>query len=160
MANKADIALVHCSIERLTRLTTLFQKRRSQLAESVGLTEHQWGVLEEISSEHFIPSMFARQRESSPAAVSKTIRQLVDKGFVKVSLHDGDGRQRNYDLTTEGQQVMSQLRQRRGDAIERVWGGLQTPQLLAFNAFAEELETRLQELVEQQSRDAVVQQSK
>ncbi len=70
---------IHEAIGHLGRLSELFQKRRVQLAESVGLTEHQWGVLEEIALDHFMPSMFARQRESSAAAVSKTLRQLLSR---------------------------------------------------------------------------------
>src|SRR5688572_13926862 len=87
------------SIEQLQRLADLFVQRREQLARAVGLTVQQWHVLEEISDEHFMPSMFARSRESSAAAVSKIIRQLLDKGLVAVAVDAKDGRVRRYTLT-------------------------------------------------------------
>lgn len=145
------MTLIHTSIEHLQRLTDLFQKRRAQLAADVGLTEHQWGVLEEISTEHFMPSMFARQRESSAAAVSKTLRQLLEKGLVAVSLHDTDARQRHYVLTAKGKRTMSSLRKSRADAIDVVWTKINPQQLRSFNEFAQELETRLMPLVNQSS---------
>lgn len=77
---------VYASVACLQRLATAFQRRREQLARLVALSEQQWAVLEEISTEHFVPSMFARTRASSAAAVSKTLRQLLNKELVSVSL--------------------------------------------------------------------------
>jgi len=142
---------VHAAIAHLQRLTELFRRRREQLAASAGLTEHQWGVLEEISTEHFMPSLFAKQRDSSAAAVSKTIRQLVDKGFVSVSLDPSDARQRRYDLTAEGRKVMTLLRRSRKQAIDRVWMDLSPTQLRAFNGFAAQLTDRLETLLDRDS---------
>ncbi len=143
----SDVQLVHSAIAQLRRLAELFQKRRAQLAADVGLTEQQWGLLEEISSEHFMPTMFAKQRESSPAAVSKIIRQLVDKGLVVVSLAEGDARQRRYELTAKGRQVMARLRKSRQAAIERVWLALDSNDVAAFNDFAGELADKLEQLI-------------
>jgi DNA-binding MarR family transcriptional regulator len=92
---KTDLALVHQAIACLGRLADAFRRRREQLALSVGLSDGQWGVLEEISREHFMPSMFAKTRDSSAAAVSKTLRQLLDKDLVSVTLSKSDGRQRD-----------------------------------------------------------------
>src|SRR5688572_30242053 len=69
MSAPADIETIHASIAQLQRLAELFQQRRQQLAKRAGLSEQQWRVLEEISTEHFIPSLFARSSESSAAAV-------------------------------------------------------------------------------------------
>jgi DNA-binding MarR family transcriptional regulator len=143
----AQLEEIHLAIAALQRLSELFQKRRSQLAEGVGLTEHQWGVLEQISTEHFMPSMFARQRESSAAAVSKTIRQLIEKNLVEVSTSASDGRQRNYQLTQRGRRVMSKLRKSRQGVIEQVWQQLDLAQLKNFNLFASDLANRLEDLV-------------
>ena len=82
MNDRAKGQAAHQAIEQLQKLSELFQQRRVQLAKTVKLTEQQWRVLEEVSTEHFIPSMFARNRESSPAAVSKIIRQLTEKGLI------------------------------------------------------------------------------
>jgi DNA-binding MarR family transcriptional regulator len=128
-------------------VSDLFQKRRAQLAAKVGLTEHQWSVLEEVSTEHFMPSLFARQRESSAAAVSKTIRQLVERGLVSVSLQREDARQRRYDLTVEGRRVIEQLRSSRQRAISTVWGAVPESQLQEFVRFGQELGDRLELLV-------------
>lgn len=152
MAAKATRESIHQAITQLQQLVDLFQRRRAQLAESVGLTEHQWGVLEEISTEHFMPSMFARKRESSPAAVSKTLRQLADKGLVESSVRSADGRQRLYQLTAKGERTMSELRAKREEAIQRVWLGLDATALQDFIRFSEDLRVRLRALVETEKR--------
>jgi DNA-binding MarR family transcriptional regulator len=133
------------AIACLQRLADAFERRRAQLASSVGLTEHQWAVLEEISSEHFMPSMFAKTRASTPAAVSKTIRQLVDRGLVSVSLSKSDGRQRNYVLTSQGKQAMAKLRHDRELAIRRIWLPLDRDRLRSFVAFGTALTERLEQ---------------
>lgn len=143
----ANLDDVHSAIAHLRRLTEVFQRRRAQLAADVGLTEHQWGLLEEISSEHFMPSMFAKQQQSSAAAVSKTIRQLVDKGLVSVSLAETDSRQRRYELTKKGRVVMDRLRSARQEVIERVWLRLDPAALHAFNEFAQGLTEQLEKLL-------------
>lgn len=147
VTSSPDIAEIHSAIAALQELTELFQKRRSQLAEGAGLTEHQWGILEEISTEHFMPSMFARRRESSAAAVSKTIRQLVEKELVEVSPNKTDGRQRDYQLSAKGKRVMARLRRARESAIDQVWQKLNPEQVKQFNAFATDLSTRLKALI-------------
>jgi DNA-binding MarR family transcriptional regulator len=132
------------AIACLQRLADAFQRRRAQLAGSAGLSEQQWEVLEEISSEHFMPSMFARSRSSTPAAVSKTIRQLVDKGLVSVSLSKSDGRQRDYVLTAKGKRTIAMLRHERELAIERIWLPLDRVRLRSFVAFGTVLTERLE----------------
>ena len=69
------------AIEGLQRLAELFERRRAQLARRVGLSDPQWRVLEEIAREDFMPSLFARRRDAHPAAVSRTLRQLLDRGL-------------------------------------------------------------------------------
>jgi DNA-binding MarR family transcriptional regulator len=145
--NSAQVADVHEAILHLQRLADLFQKRREQLAASVDLTEQQWSVLEEIATEHFMPSMFAKQRQSSAAAVSKTIRQLVNKSLVVVSLASDDARQRHYELTAKGQRVMAELRAARQDAIQRVWMKQDAAELSNFNRFAGKLGDALDALL-------------
>ena len=147
MVKSAQLEEIHNAIAALQRLVELFQKRRSQLAESVGLTDHQWGVLEQVSTEHFMPSMFARQRESSAAAVSKTLRQLTDKELIEASPSEGDGRQRKYQLTQRGRRVMAKLRKSRQAAIEQIWQQLDPSKVRSFNLFANDLANRLSDLV-------------
>ncbi len=142
-----DLQHVHEAIAHLRRLTELFQKRRAQLASEAGLTEQQWEVLEQISSEHFMPSMFAKKRESSAAAVSKIIRQLVDKGLVTVSLAEQDARQRRYELTGKGDQVIASLRQSRQEAIDKVWMHQDEGALRSFNELAGNLSKELEALL-------------
>ncbi len=147
MANDPATDCIHTAIHELQRLTELFQRRRAQLAADVGLTEQQWSVLEEISTEHFMPSMFARKRESTAAAVSKTIRQLLDKGLITVSLNAHDGRQRDYELSPSGRKVMRRLQDRREQAIERVWLELPSAQVRTFATFAAKLNDKLTRLL-------------
>jgi len=143
-APRAEVSTVHRSIELLQRLSDLFQQRREQLAERVGLTEQQWRVLEEIATEHFIPSLFAKSRESSAAAVSKTLRQLLDKELVRVSVSADDGRQRRYELSAKGRRTMERLREHRQHAIDAIWLDLAEADLRSFNRLGAELIERLE----------------
>jgi DNA-binding MarR family transcriptional regulator len=145
VSNRVSLAVVHEAIACLGRLTDAFQRRREQLAASVGLSDGQWGVLEEIAREHFMPSMFAKTRESSAAAVSKTLRQLLDKDLVSVTLSKSDGRQRAYVLTAKGKRVLETLRQERQVAIERIWLTLDRDKLENFATFANQLTLRLEQ---------------
>ena len=140
----ADMALIHETIGRLQRLTDVFQERREQLAKQQGLTETEWRVLEEISTEHFMPSMFARRRESSAAAVSKIIRHLIDKDLIDVSISQNDGRQRDYILSARGRATMKGLRARRQRAIDAIWLGLDSDQMQQFSLFSAELVERIE----------------
>jgi DNA-binding MarR family transcriptional regulator len=140
----------HAAIDTLRRLSDVFRQRRQQLAASVGLTEQQWSVLEEISTEHFMPSMFARRRESTPAAVSKILRQLLDKGLVVVSLSAEDGRQRRYDLTDTGRRSLGRLRAERERAIQGVWRQLDADAVREFTRFGNLLTARLEQYAERE----------
>ncbi len=123
------------AIESLQRLTEAFVLRRAQLARSVGLTEAQWRVVEDISTEHFMPSMFARRRECSSAAVSKILRQLLDRKLIRVAIGKRDARQREYSLTTSGKGLVERLRRERARAIDAVWRDLARSELTRFAAF-------------------------
>jgi DNA-binding MarR family transcriptional regulator len=145
MASKPPaVTQVHAAIACLRRMTEAFAHRRQQLALSVGLSEGQWGVLEEIATRHFMPSMFARTRSSSAAAVSKTLRQLLDKSLVSVGLSKSDGRQRAYVLTAKGQHVLRTLRDERELAIEEIWLTLDGDQMRNFVSFGNQLCNRLE----------------
>lgn len=122
------------AIQRLQRLTELVQVRREQLAAEVGLTLNQWQVLEQISTERFMPSLFAREQACSAANVSKTLRQLHEKGLTSVNVSAADGRQRDYTLTAAGRETMARLRASREDAIDAIWRGLDAATLGQFNA--------------------------
>jgi DNA-binding MarR family transcriptional regulator len=143
MGNQATVAEVHRAVDCLGRLTEIFRQRRQELAASVNLTEQQWSVLDEIDGEAFMPSMFARQRESSAPAVSRILRQLQDKQLVVASLDPSDGRQRHYELTNAGKQVLSRLREHRLRAISEVWRFEQV-QIANFTHFGNELIERLE----------------
>ncbi|MBN1608046.1 MAG: MarR family transcriptional regulator [Polyangiaceae bacterium] len=144
---------VHAAIACLQRLSDAFTERRRQLAESVGLTEQQWAVLEEISTEHFMPSMFARVRQSSAAAVSKTLRQLLDKELVRVSVSPDDGRQRRYGLTGKGAAVQRELRRQRESAIRAIWLKVTPGRLKVFTRIGNELAERLGAYAPQPSQE-------
>jgi DNA-binding MarR family transcriptional regulator len=139
-----SVAEAHEAIECLGRLAALYQERREQLAESVLLTDQQWGVLEEIATEHFMPSLFARRRDSSPAAVSKILRQLVDKGLVVATIAKADARQRNYALTPKGKRTLERLRESREAAVREVWLNLDGAGMRAFTTFGKDLIERLE----------------
>jgi DNA-binding MarR family transcriptional regulator len=150
VSSAADTETIHQSIAQLQRLAELFQQRRNQLAQRAGLSEQQWRVLEEISTEHFIPSMFARSRESSAAAVSKVLRLLLDKALVRVSVSESDGRQRQYELSPKGQRTLERLRRDRQHAIETIWSDLPVDELRRFNRLGAELIARIERYASQE----------
>ena len=136
---------LHAAIAGLGRLAGVFQRRREQLAESVGLTEREWRVLDEIATAGFMPSLFARSSESTPAAVSKVLRQLLDRELVAVNVASGDRRQREYQLTSKGKKLLARLDGGRRHAIREVWSALDGAELKRFTAFATGLAERLEE---------------
>lgn len=138
-------AQAHEAIAALQRLTDLFRLRRAQLARAALLSEQQWQVLEEIASEQFMPSMFARGREQSPAAVSRVIRQLLDRKLIAPAAARGDDRRhRTYALTPLGRRTLDGLRVRRGRAVEAVWLEVDPRKLATFTAVSTELAGRLE----------------
>lgn len=139
---EGDLALACVAV--LGRLAALFEERRRQLAETVGLTVQQWQVLEEVTSEHFMPSMFAQQRSSSAAAVSKILRQLTDKGIITAHVSDVDARQRDYVVTPEGKKLLARVRKERQRAIDEVWRKLSPADLKNFQAVGGTLADRLE----------------
>jgi DNA-binding MarR family transcriptional regulator len=147
MESKAE--KIEAAISRLGRLADLFQRRRAQLARGVGLTVQQWRVLEEVSTEHFLPSLFARERECTPAAISKILRQLLAKGLIRAAISTEDGRQRRYRLTAEGCRVTEQLREDRRHAIRVIWSDLPGQEVTRFARFAGELGDRLEGFADQ-----------
>jgi len=151
---KARTPDVHAAIGRLQRLADLFHQRRAQLAQGAGLTEAQWEILERIASEHFMPSLFARHRESSAPAVSRIIRQLLRKKLITVSVSDTDGRQRRYQLTPRGQKTLEGLRATRRRAIDTVWMDLDPGALATFTEFSGELIARLEAYARQDKEDS------
>jgi DNA-binding MarR family transcriptional regulator len=140
----AGVTDVHDAVACLGRLAEVFRQRRQVLAVSVGLTEQQWSVLDEIENEQFMPSLFARRRDSSAAAVSKILRQLQDKELVVVSLHASDGRQRHYELSPQGKRTLDRLREQRQHAIAEVWQAFDAETLQNFTRFGNELLERLE----------------
>lgn len=134
-----EASSVEPAIATLQHLAELLQVRRSQLAAEVGLTARQWHVLEQISTEHFMPSLFARERECTPANISKTLRQLQDKKLISVGVSAADGRQREYSLTVRGRETMARLRRNRQQAIDAIWGRLDAADLDAFTRVGSEL---------------------
>ena len=136
------------AVDGLQRLSELFQRRRQQLARDAGLSDPQWRVLEQVASEEFMPSMFARSRETSPAAVSRTLRQLLEGELVAVEMGSEDARQRKYRATPGGRRLLARLRQQRTRALEAVWSDFGVRELQEFARFAGVLSDRLEAYAE------------
>ncbi|MCG8588909.1 MAG: MarR family transcriptional regulator [Proteobacteria bacterium] len=136
-------ARAYAAIAVLQELADLFDRRRRQLAREAGLSDLQWRVLEEIDGEQFMPSLFARRREQSPAAISRSLRQLHEAGLVRAAIAAGDGRQRNYRLTARGRRLLEELGERREAAIEAVWMPLRAEDLECFRAVGGQVVERL-----------------
>lgn len=134
----------HRAIASLQRLAEAFAERRRQLAATAGLTETQWRVLEEVGGEDFLPSMFARRRAVTAAAVSRTLRQLLERELVQARIGAEDGRQRVYRLTAKGRRALGRVHEAREAAVRQVWATLPRAEIEAFSAFSEELAERLE----------------
>src|SRR3984893_8573497 len=132
------------AIEAMTALAELFERRREPSPRDAGITIEQWRVLEEISTQHFIPSMFAKSRDSSAAAVSKILRQLLDSGLVSAAIGRADRRNRHYKLTARGNRDLSELGSEREKAIEVIWTGFSCDELAALSKFAATLSDRIE----------------
>jgi DNA-binding MarR family transcriptional regulator len=144
MNDRANHSRAHEAIAALQRLTDLFRLRRAQLARAALLSEQQWQVLEEVASEQFMPSMFARGREQSPASVSRVIRQLLDRKLIAPAAARGrDRRHRAYGLTALGKRTLADLRASRSRAIEAVWLHLDPRELSTFTRISSQLASRL-----------------
>lgn len=134
----------HRAIASLQRLAEAFAERRGQLAAAAGLTETQWRVLDEVGGEDFLPSMFARQRSVTAAAVSRTLRQLLERELVRATIGADDGRQRVYRLTARGRRALKRVHDAREAAVDEVWATLPAADLEAFSVFSEGLAERLE----------------
>ena len=139
-----DAEALHAAIQGLQRLADLFAQRREQLAREIGLSVPQWRVLEEIAADAFMPSLFAQKRACTPAAVSKLVRPLVERGLVAVSISGADARQRDYRLTARGRKLLARVRASRERAIREVWSDLDRRELARFARFSEMLGDRLE----------------
>jgi DNA-binding MarR family transcriptional regulator len=135
------------AIAGLQRLADLLDERRAQLAQEAGLTEQQWRVLDQIAAPGFLPSLFARRSETTPAAVSKVLRQLLDKGLVSVSISTRDARQRDYGLTAKGRKALARIEAAREEAVAAVWAPLDPRDVRRFGELADELAGRLERYV-------------
>ena len=142
----------HRAITSLQRLTGAFAERRRQLAAESGLTETQWRVLEEVGGEDFLPSMFARRSAVTAAAISRTLRQLLERDLVKASIGAEDGRQRVYRLTPKGRRALDKVHAAREAAVAEVWATLPVRELASFSGFAERLAERLERYAEEHRR--------
>lgn len=138
-----DRSALYEAVESLGRLADVMERRRQQLARQVGLTPQQWRTLEGITQQGFLPSLFARERESSPAAVSRTLRQLLERELVEVRPSVDDARKREYLLTAEGVSVLEKLRDAREAALSAVWSDLPPDEISRFARFGGLLADRL-----------------
>jgi len=124
----------------MAALAEIFERRRRCL-RATRITIEQWRVLEEISTEHFIPSMFARsQRQARRRRYSKILRQLLDSGLVSAAI-GRDGPQES-ELQADRERTShaaGSARRRRQAAIEAVWTGFSRDELASFSTFASKL---------------------
>lgn len=135
---------IHEAIATLQRLADLFAARREQIAREAGLSVRQWQILEEIATEHFMPSLFAARGSVTPAAISKLVRGLLERDLIRASIASGDRRQRNFVITAAGRRLLDAVRLTRQAAIDAIWADLPAAELLRFAKFGQKLGDRLE----------------
>jgi len=140
---------LHRAISALQRLSDLFSERRIQLAREAGLSVPQWRLLEEIATEHFMPSLFATRRCVTPAAISKLLRSLLEAGLVEAGIAAQDRRQRTYQLSASGRRILARLRASRQQAVDKVWSDISAADLDQFASFGERLSEKLERYLEE-----------
>ena len=131
------------AIESLQGLVEIFEDRRESLARAAALSPTQWQVLEQVARDDFMPSLFARRREVSAAAVSRTLRQLLDARLVDVQISPRDARQRLYRLTEKGKKALADVHAERARAIAAVWDTISDADLGRFERVCRDLGDRL-----------------
>lgn len=141
--SEARRARIAEAIAALQGLVEVFEERREALARSVGLSPTQWQVLEQVGRDDFMPSLFARRRDVSAAAVSRTLRQLLDRRLVDVQISPRDARQRLYRVTEKGRKALDEVHAERERAVEAVWQTLSDADLTRFEKVARVLTERL-----------------
>lgn len=139
---------IHEAIAALQRLSDLFNERREQIARGAGLSVRQWRILEEIATEHFMPSLFAERGSVTPAAVSKLVRGLLDRDLIRTSIATEDRRQRNYVTTAAGRKLLDGVRLTRQAAIDAVWADLPAAELRRFAKFGQRLGDKLEDYLQ------------
>ncbi len=144
-SGEARRARIEETISALQGLVEVFEDRREALARSVGLSPTQWQVLEQVGRDDFMPSLFARRRDVSAAAVSRTLRQLLDLRLVDVQISPRDARQRLYRVTEKGRKALDEVHGERQRAIAAVWESLSDADLTRFGRLAGELTERLRD---------------
>jgi DNA-binding MarR family transcriptional regulator len=97
-----------------------------------------------------MPSMFAQNEATSRAAVSKVIRQLLDRQLIRVAISQLDGRQRDSALTELGKDTLEQLRADRQKAIDAIWLPLDASALESFSQFTHMLSERIEKFAERE----------
>lgn len=140
------------AVAALQRLAEAFAKRRAELARGAGLTVEQWRALEQVAGDGgMLPSLFARSRDCSAAAVSRTLRQLTEAGLVEVECAAGDdgaeetdGRRRRYRATAAGRARLAAVEATRLAAVDALWGDLPPAEVTAFADFGERMAGRLE----------------
>jgi DNA-binding MarR family transcriptional regulator len=152
MAQGPSRERIDSAIAALQRLAELFLERRRQLAREAGISEAEWRLLEEIESARFMPSLFARRRERTAAAVSRALRALSDARLVQASVGESDARQRVYRLTPKGRELLAKLRDRRERAIAAIWRAFPADELAEFERFAGALADGLERYAEAQRK--------
>lgn len=141
--DEARAARIERTIEALQALVEVFEDRREALARTAGLSPAQWQVLEQVGRDDFMPSLFARRREVSAAAVSRTLRQLLDARLVDVQISPRDARQRLYRVTEKGRKALGEVHDERRRAVAAVWEALSDAELNRFEKLARTLSDRL-----------------
>lgn len=132
------------AIAALQELADLLAERRAQLARDAGLSEPQWRLLEGIAAPGFLPSLFARRSDVTAAAVSKVLRQLLEKDLVAVSISEQDARQRDYTPTARGRKALARIEAARQDAVRTIWSSLAPRDVSRFADLSEALAARLE----------------
>jgi DNA-binding MarR family transcriptional regulator len=111
-----DAGLSAAAVSRLAselRLSCMRIARRVRFESSDAVAPHQFGVLAQLNESPRTPGELAEHERVSAPSMTRTVNGLVDRGLVARTDDPTDGRQVIVSLTTEGRQLLNEIRRRR-----------------------------------------------
>ncbi|MGH7089223.1 MAG: MarR family winged helix-turn-helix transcriptional regulator [Stellaceae bacterium] len=122
-------------------------------SDRFGLKTDQWRVLAAVAVWGPIEANeISRRATVDKAAISRAVRALLAKDLLVRSPHEQDGRRMLLELTSKGRRTFDTVIQRIAMIQSRLFEGSDRREIRAFFRILLDLESKLREMQEEQSR--------